>query len=278
MLRRDDKRRYCSVVPLSIAAIAILIWVSGPAEAQNPAFPPSQIALGTGVTPVEKLLGGLSPSTTAGVRSGQEQLSDASKRFAVAASSIKENADRPDRIPRRITLEQVKQQLAATASNPLVRLGQLSIEAAKLHRLGVQSDYFPKIGATATNLHFTDFLGQVLTLQRPLAGATAQVPVPLFSQNQTIVAMTFVQPITPLFQVYQAVKIARADERIAIAKAARAIAQNISNTQIEEAYSTLLSSAPGISADWKLRIVETAAVCVGLNACPRWPRSPSCRK
>ena len=42
--------------------------------------------------------------------------------------------------------------------------------------------------------------------------------MPLFSQNQTIAAITFVQPITPLFQVYQAVRIARADERIADGK------------------------------------------------------------
>src|SRR5262245_2946453 len=61
---------------------------------------------------------------------------------------------------RRITLEQVKQQ-AASASNPLARLGQLSVEKAKQHRLGVQADYFPKLSAGFINLHYSDFLGQV---------------------------------------------------------------------------------------------------------------------
>ena len=272
MLGRNDKRRHCSAVRRLVAAIAVMILAVGSAMGQNPTLAPSQSALGTGVTPLDKFLGALSPSKTVGVRSWPEQLSDASKPFAVAVSSIKESADRPDRIPRRITLDQVKQQVAAMAASPLARLGQLSIEAAKLHRLGVQSDYFPKIGATVTNLHFTDFLGEVLTLRRPLAGATAQVPVPLLSQNQTVVALTFVQPITPLFQVYQAVKIARADERIAMAKAGRAIAQNISNTQIEETYFKLLiAQRRVISADRKLRIAETPTLYASVSRVVRAP-------
>jgi hypothetical protein len=44
---------------------------------------------------------------------------------------------------RRITLEQVKQS-ADPVAMPLARLGQLSVEAARQHRLGVQADYFPK--------------------------------------------------------------------------------------------------------------------------------------
>jgi len=49
-----------------------------------------------------------------------------------------------------MTLEQVKQQVAGTA-NPLARLGQLSVEKAKLHRLGVEADYFPKFNAALEN-------------------------------------------------------------------------------------------------------------------------------
>ena len=30
-------------------------------------------------------------------------------------------------------------------ASPVARLGQLSVEAAKQHRLGVEADYFPKI-------------------------------------------------------------------------------------------------------------------------------------
>jgi hypothetical protein len=119
---------------------------------------------------------------------------------------------------RRITLEQVKQS-ANPSANPLARLGQLSVEAAKQHRLGVQADYFPQFGAFAANVHYTDFLGDILAVRRPLQGSTLQLAVPLLSQNQTIAAFTFTQPITPLFTVRQAVRIARADERIAMAKA-----------------------------------------------------------
>jgi outer membrane protein TolC len=140
---------------------------------------------------------------------------------------------------RRITLEQVKQ-AADSIANPLGRLGQLSIEAAKQHRLSVQADYFPKFGAAAANLHFTDFLGQLITVRRPVAGIVQQVAVPIFSQNQTVAALTFTQPITPLFMVYQAVKIARADERIVAAKARSQTAKNQRDKDLEEVYFNLL--------------------------------------
>jgi hypothetical protein len=103
---------------------------------------------------------------------------------------------------RRITLEQVKQSVDPVASPP-ARLGQLSIEAAKQHRLGVQADYFPKFGATLANLHYTQFLGEVEAVRRPFLGLTKEVPIPLFNQNMTIAALTFTQPITPLFTVRQ---------------------------------------------------------------------------
>jgi hypothetical protein len=135
-----------------------------------------------------------------------------------ASGSVIPAGETPSGGIRRITLEQIKQS-ANRAASPLATLNLLTIEAARQHRLGVQADYFPKFGATFVNLHYTDFLGNVMTIRRPLMGTVQQVPVPLFSQNQTFAALTFVQPITPLFQVRQAVRIARADERIAMAKA-----------------------------------------------------------
>jgi outer membrane protein TolC len=136
-------------------------------------------------------------------------------------------------------------------------LGQLSIEAARQHRLGVQADYYPKFGATFMNLHYTDFLGEILEVRRPLQGSLMQVPVPIFSQNQTIAALTFVQPITPLFQVHQAVKIARADERIAMAKAAASTSKSARHAEVEEAYFKLLIAQRRlISADSKLSLAE----------------------
>ena len=97
----------------------------------------------------------------------------------------------------------------------------------------------------------------MLTIRRPLMGSLTDIPLPLFSQNQTIAALTFVQPITPLFQVYQAVRIARADERIAMVKAGVAVAKNASDIQVEEKYfSLLIAQRRLISAGLKLRDTE----------------------
>ena len=54
------------------------------------------------------------------------------------AVTTPESAPAPDG-PRRITLEQAKQQ-AAGADNPMIKLGQLQVEAAKQNRLGAESD------------------------------------------------------------------------------------------------------------------------------------------
>jgi outer membrane protein TolC len=64
--------------------------------------------------------------------------------------------------------------------------------------------------------------------------------VPIFGQDQTFAALTFTQPVTPLFTVHQAVKIARADERIAIAKATLPAAKNARQSELEETYFNLL--------------------------------------
>src|SRR5215471_9186067 len=67
---------------------------------------------------------------------------------------------------RRITLEDARQQ-AGERANPLVRLGELQVEAARQHRLGTESEFFPKISAGMFNLHFNKFLGEEFTVQRP---------------------------------------------------------------------------------------------------------------
>ena len=121
---------------------------------------------------------------------------------------------------RRLTLEEAKAQ-AATANNPLVRLGQLSVEAAKEHRLGVQALYYPNIGTQFANLHLNKETGQAIALSR----LGVFIPVNIFSKNQTDINVAAVQPVTPLFSVYQLVKIARADENIAKAKAGMPVAE-----------------------------------------------------
>jgi hypothetical protein len=143
------------------------------------------------------------------------------------------------------------QQSANRLTPPVARLGQLSVEAAKQHRLAVEADYFPKFGATFANLHYSEFLGQLVTVRRPIAGGSLiQVPVPIFSQNMTIANVTLTQPITPLFEVRQAVRIARADERIAMAKAAIPVTKNARDTELEETY-------------FKLLIAQRRLLCVG---------------
>jgi outer membrane protein TolC len=130
----------------------------------------------------------------------------------------------------RLTLEEA-QQAAGGASNPLVRLAQLSVEAAKQHREGVQGLYYPNIGAQFANLHLNKRTGQVLTTESPLTGMPITVPVNIFAKNQTDFNVGVVQPVTPLLSVYQLVKIARADENIAKAKAGMPVAESARNVE-----------------------------------------------
>ncbi len=60
----------------------------------------------------------------------------------IALAFLQNPSDAPAGV-RRITFEQA-QQLSTAASDPLVRLGQLQVEVAKQHRLGVQSLYIPE--------------------------------------------------------------------------------------------------------------------------------------
>jgi outer membrane protein len=260
MPERDRKRKHFSVVvQLSVVAIGLMVLAVETAAAQDPALAVPQNAVGTTVIPLGRVFGdGLSFSTAASVGSGRWPVSDApAGEFAGSAASTQGNQILSGGI-RRITLEQAKQQrFVNPATSPLVRLSQLSIEAAKQHRLGVQADYFPKLGATFANLHYSEFLGQVLSVRRPLLGSLTQIPVPLFSQNWTIAAITFTQPITPLFMVNQAVRIARADERIAMGKAGVSVTKNARDTEIEEVYFRLLIAQRQLtSAELKLRSPE----------------------
>jgi len=136
----------------------------------------------------------------------------------------------------RITLDEA-QQRAAGASNPLVRLGELQVEAAKQHRLGIESLYFPNLGSQFDNLHFNKQPGTVAAFTGPL-GNQREVDVNIFKKNQTVVNLSAVQPVTPLMAIHQLVKIARADENIARAKAGMPVAETAS--RVEKTYYDLL--------------------------------------
>jgi outer membrane protein len=252
MFSEDRKSTQCpSVIRLPVVAMGIMVWVVNTVLAQDPMA--TQSSLRAPVIPS----GMFATATDTG--SGRWQLGTDLARELNSSASTVDSPVRSDRV-RRITLEQVKQQRSPDpVASPIARLGQLSIEAAKQHRLGVQADYFPKLGSMFANLHYSEFLGQVLSIRRPIEGSLLQVPIPLFSQNQTIAAITFTQPITPLFQVYQAVRIARADERIAMAKAGVAVAKNASDIEVEEKYIRLLIAQRRlISGEFNLRHTENS--------------------
>ena len=219
-----SRQRVAAVVRLSGLAARLAIC----AGAQD--LPPISI-LAPGVSAMRPgTFGGQGPLTTAVSRASMEAVS--------SGATLPDPAPLPHE-PRRITLEQVKQS-ANRVINPLQRHSTLSVEAAKQHRLGVQADYFPKFSATFWNLHFTDFLGQIVAVRRPVLGITQQVPIQIVNQDQTAALLSFVQPITPILQVHQAVKIARADERIAMLRAGAAAARNVRNAEVEETYFQLL--------------------------------------
>jgi outer membrane protein TolC len=168
---------------------------------------------------------------------------------------------------RRVTLEEA-QQMAAGASNPLVRLGQLQVEIAKQHRLGVQAQYFPSIGTTFFNAHLNKQTGQVLTVRRPIAGTSLSVPVNIFSKNQTIFDVNATQPVTPLFAIYQLVKIARADENIAKAKAGMPVAETASRVE-KNYFDLLVAERELISAQAEAKKIQAKWLTASNSGSPR---------
>jgi outer membrane protein TolC len=166
----------------------------------------------------------------------------------------------------RITLEEA--QLRAVSTHALVA-ASAGVDAAHYHHKALQSDYFPKVGAYLVNLHFNKFMGDTFQLfRRGIIFPTVSRAVPLFDKDQTYVGPTVTQPLTPLFKVHQAVRIAKADERIARAKANGASVQLIAN--VERAYFDLLiaqrrqaeAEANVEIAERKLQIASAAAAPV----------------
>jgi outer membrane protein TolC len=92
--------------------------------------------------------------------------------------------------------------------------------------------------------------------------------VPLLNKDETFVGPTVTQPLTPLFKIHEAVRIAKADERIAQAKANAASVQLAAD--VERAYFDLLiaqrrqgeARANVEIAESKLQIASAAAAPV----------------
>jgi len=164
---------------------------------------------------------------------------------------------------RRVSLEEA-QQMAAGTSNPLVRLGQLQVEIAKQHRLGVQSMYFPNVGGQLENLHFNKNTGPVLTFDR--LGRT--VPVDIIRKNQTAYNFSAVQPVTPLFAIHQLVKIARADENIARAKAGMPVAETASRVE-KNYFDLLVAERELIGAQAEAKKIQAKWLTASSSGAPR---------
>ena len=166
----------------------------------------------------------------------------------------------------RITLEEAMAR--AVACHALVA-ASAGVSAAHFHHKALQSDYFPRVGAYLVNLHFNKFMGDTIQLfRRGIIFPTVSRTVPLFDKDMTFVGPTVAQPLTPLFKIHEAVRIAKADERIAQAKADAVSIQLAAD--VERAYFDLLiaqrrqaeARANVEIAERKLQIASAAAAPV----------------
>ena len=139
MLKSKEKQKHFAVVARLLAVGAVvMVLTEATALAQTSPLASALTAPGT-VTFPPGASGGkasLGAAIAAGLRWQGSAFTTGELRGEAAPDAG--NNVRPDRT-RRITLEQVKQSVDPPAISPFARLGQLSIEAAKQHRLGVQS-------------------------------------------------------------------------------------------------------------------------------------------
>ena len=116
----------------------------------------------------------------------------------------------------RISLEEAKQR--ALANSRLRSLAYMNIQAKQEGVYVMEADYFPKVFANFTGMHFDEPLGKVLVPRPPLP----VVAVNLFNQDYGMTSLTAVQPITALLKVRQGVIVTEADHQIAASQAEQA--------------------------------------------------------
>ena len=146
-----------------------------------------------------------------------------------------------------LTLEEAKQR--ALGNSKLLNLAALNAESKAFAVKAAQADYFPKVIGTALYMHFNDDLGTVLATPgrtvsgprgRPLATfPSLAVDVPVYNQDSAFANVGVVQPLTDLLKVRQGVKIAQADEQIALAQREQGIRKLASG--VEQLYWGLLA-------------------------------------
>ncbi len=155
-------------------------------------------------------------------------------------------AELPPSVPpvRRLTLEEARQ--LALQNNKALNLARLNFEEKGHAANAARKDYFPKVIGNVTSFIFNDDLGQVLTVNRPLARFRPNVPptfvvdVPVFQQDSTLSTVFVAQPITKLIAVNALTQIARADEAAAQAQLDKGTREVLSG--VSQAYEGLLGA------------------------------------
>lgn len=200
------------------------------------------IILATGAGAQDGLMAGFVPALSPGLA-------------GTSPVQITQNSPRPAD-PLRVSLPDAQARAAAAAK--AAQLATLNVLAAKYHREAVQANYFPKISSDLFNLHFNKFMGQEIQL---LNRSTA---LPLLDKDSTFFMVDAVQPVTPLLKVHQAVRIARADERIAQAKSA-AVAAQVS-ADVERTYLALLiAQRELVAAQVRTKMLDARVQLASLN-------------
>jgi outer membrane protein TolC len=148
----------------------------------------------------------------------------------------------------RITLEEAKQR--ALGSNKLLNLASLNAESKAFAVKAMRANYFPQVVGNVFYMHFSDNLGEVLTVGgrtvRGIRGMPISTPtvaifnIAVFNQNSSFATLSALQPITDLLKVRQGVKLAQADEQIARAQLEQGIRKVASG--VEQLYWGLLAA------------------------------------
>jgi hypothetical protein len=99
-------------------------------------------------------------------------------------------------------------------------------------------------------------MGEELTVTRPIMGGTATAALPLAGKDQTLIAVTATQPVTPLLKIREVVNLARADENIARAKARMPVAE-VANAVEKNHYELLVEQRRLILVEFKQRKMES---------------------
>jgi outer membrane protein len=251
----------CLIILVSLATCLLL---SGVAVAQDlPAAPPRpELALPVSA-PIGAPLKIISP-TFSSVKATNTMSPtgsfNATNSYIGSSVSLNPSITPPD--VRRLTLDEA-QQMAGGSSNPLARLAALQVRVAKEHRLGVQSMYFPNIGGQFENLHFNKNTGPLLAFDR--LGVT--VPVDIIGKNQTAFNFSAIQPVTPIFAIHQLVKIARADETIARAKAGVPPAETASKVEANY-FNLLIAQRELVSAEAESRKIQNKWLSASISGAP----------